>query len=345
MARYDVIITTYSLVANEHPAREKGGKDAGRASEDRPFGPLFDIHYHRIILDEAHTIKNRNTQVAIACCSLKAEKRWCLSGTPIQNNLDELFSLVRFLRIEPYNDSRWFNEKILVPVKSANPRKGFHRLQVFLKAICLRRTKDAEVDGRKVLELVPRNVEILSADFSPEERAFYKGLEAKARVRFNRYLKEGTAMKNYSHILVLLLRLRQACCHPHLLKHEFVDVLPGDEDAHDAGDDSRVRRDGAGSQAELVERMDPEVGPSTYPGSSSSAAGSAPDAEGVDDNMVVETTKKLCGSQEVFLSSTKLDRMIEAIHKSRRNFPGEKIIVFSQFTRLVRILLRCGFFD
>lgn len=63
---------------------------------------LHSLNFHRLILDEAHNIKQRTTSVARACFALKAKYRWCLSGTPVQNRIGEFFSLLRFLEVKPF---------------------------------------------------------------------------------------------------------------------------------------------------------------------------------------------------------------------------------------------------
>lgn len=91
------------------------------------------------------------------------------------------------------------------------------QLQVLLKAVLLRRTKYSKIDGRPILQLPPRVSEKIHAVFNADERDLYTALETKSQIQFNKYLKAGTVGRNYSNILVLLLRLRQACCHPHLM--------------------------------------------------------------------------------------------------------------------------------
>lgn len=91
------------------------------------------------------------------------------------------------------------------------------KLQALLKAILLRRTKTSKIDGKSILQLPPRTTEKVHAVFSDDEMAFYQALETRTQLQFNKYLKAGTVGRNYSNVLVLLLRLRQACCHPHLI--------------------------------------------------------------------------------------------------------------------------------
>ncbi|KAF9205533.1 hypothetical protein BGZ49_003897 [Haplosporangium sp. Z 27] len=212
LRRYDVIITTVTTLAGE-----MGHKDINPGKCKR-IGTLFKAHYHRVVIDEAHLIKNKTTKSAKACTLLSATYRWCLTGTPIQNSIDELYSLIRFLRIKPYCNWDEFRTKISMPIKKTQQyRRAMDRVQVLMKAICLRRTKTSNIDGKPILNLPDRKVDKVHTDFSLDERAFYDALETRTRERFNAYVKAGTVMKNYSNILVLLLRLRQACCHPHLI--------------------------------------------------------------------------------------------------------------------------------
>ena len=96
------------------------------------------------------------------------------------------------------------------------------KLRAVLKAIMLRRMKNSEIDGKPILTLPPKTQLDDHVVFSEDELKFYNELEAKSQVQFNKYLRAGTVGKNYSNILVLLLRLRQACCHPHLMDFECV---------------------------------------------------------------------------------------------------------------------------
>ena len=84
------------------------------------------------------------------------------------------------------------------------------KLQALLKAILLRRTKKSQIDGKSILDLPERTTEQSHASFSDDELAFYQALETHTQLTFNKYLKANTVGRNYSNILVLLLRLRQA---------------------------------------------------------------------------------------------------------------------------------------
>jgi len=92
------------------------------------------------VLDEAQTIKNYRTIVARACCGLRAKRRWCLSGTPIQNAIDELFSYFRFLKYDPYSTFNSFCTMIKHPI-ARDAVLGYKKLQAVLRVVLLRRTK------------------------------------------------------------------------------------------------------------------------------------------------------------------------------------------------------------
>ncbi|KAB2087839.1 hypothetical protein ES319_A04G132500v1 [Gossypium barbadense] len=251
LAKYDVVLTTYSLVTNEVPKQaivdddeidEKIGEKYGLSSDfkrkktanvgnkgkkgrkgidgslvDSSAGALARVHWLRVILDEAQTIKNHRTQVARACCGLRAKRRWCLSGTPIQNAVDDLYSYFRFLRHEPYDVYKSFCYGIKVPI-ARDYVKGYKKLQAVLKVVMLRRTKATLIDGEPIIKLPPKSIHMSKVEFSAEERAFYNQLEADSRSLFKEYAAAGTLNQNYANILLMLLRLRQACDHPLLVK-------------------------------------------------------------------------------------------------------------------------------
>lgn len=94
------------------------------------------------------------------------------------------------------------------------------QLRVLVKSVCLRRTKTSKIDGEPILQLPPKVTEKVHVLFDERETEVYSELDTSTQRQINRYLDAGTLGRNYSHVLVLLLRLRQACCHP-LLMAEF----------------------------------------------------------------------------------------------------------------------------
>ncbi|KAL8761783.1 MAG: hypothetical protein Q9184_002144 [Pyrenodesmia sp. 2 TL-2023] len=225
---HDVVLTTYGTLSTEMRRRD-GINEAKRKNPNwRPITkadrlPLLgdECKWYRVILDEAQCIKNKNTKAAQGACALQASIRFCMSGTPMQNGVGELFSLVHFLRIKPYSDINRFNLDFTRALKSTwgeEKTRGMRKLQALLKAILLRRNKKSIIDGQPILTLPERTTESRHAAFSEDEQLFYNALENRVQLQFNKYLRAGTVGRNYSNVLVLLLRLRQACCHPHLIK-------------------------------------------------------------------------------------------------------------------------------
>ncbi|KAJ1981258.1 hypothetical protein H4R33_005281 [Dimargaris cristalligena] len=206
---YDVVVTTYNLLTSESPRETPAPTEPG---------PLFRIKYWRIILDEAQVIKNRAAKSSIAVAKLQSRYKWCLSGTPIQNSIDELYPPVRFLGIKPYNQWDAFRRDISGPAQSANltPR-AFQRVQALLKAILLRRRKTDQIDGKPILSLPGKTVHEVKENFTTPEAEFYKSVQERSEELFQSMMDANAVMKNYANILVMILRLRQACCHPLLV--------------------------------------------------------------------------------------------------------------------------------
>ncbi|EJT70417.1 hypothetical protein GGTG_11441 [Gaeumannomyces tritici R3-111a-1] len=232
---YDVVLTTYGTIAAEFKRMGKyrethRNKSEGQLADDKVFQkqcPLLHnkSRFWRIILDEAQCVKNHNTQAAKAVHALQGEHRWCLSGTPMMNGAHELFSLFQFLRIGPYDKQKLFN-KAFGALKPSGRNSTYSRqslrnnalkqLQVVLQALMLRREKTSQINGKPILDLPPKIEEVVHVCFSADETAFYRDLETSSQNQVNKYMRAGTLRKNYSNVLVLLLRLRQACCHPNL---------------------------------------------------------------------------------------------------------------------------------
>lgn len=154
-------------------------------------------------------LQNPKSIKARACCALHARRRWCLTGTPIQNSEQDLFSLFKFLgRIaSPYDQPSVFKQKVTEPVKRG---RGVGALNLILPIMMLRRTKqDANPDGTALLKLPGRDVQVIKIPFADEaEQEFYDALKNRIEVTFNKFAKKGV-MQSYIKVLTLLLRLRQ----------------------------------------------------------------------------------------------------------------------------------------
>ncbi|XP_021278351.1 DNA repair protein RAD5A isoform X2 [Herrania umbratica] len=206
LAQNDVVITTYGVLASEFSAEN---------SEDN--GGLYSVQWFRVVLDEAHTIKSSKSQISMAATALVADRRWCLTGTPIQNKLEDLYSLLRFLRVEPWGNWPWWNKLIQKPFEEGDER-GLKLVQSILKPIMLRRTKcSTDRDGKPILVLPPADVQVIYCELTEAEKDFYEALFKRSKVKFDQFVEQGRVLHNYASILELLLRLRQCCDHPFLV--------------------------------------------------------------------------------------------------------------------------------
>ncbi|KAJ3156294.1 hypothetical protein HK101_001498 [Irineochytrium annulatum] len=234
LRKYDVVMTTYMVIAMERPT--EGGHIGvdGQLVESQKAGPIFRARWHRVILDEAQYIKNKTAKMSLGAEQLGnvSETRFCLSGTPLQNHIDDIYSLFRFLKTPMVEEYDIFRESIGRKINSKHEhlqRIGYARLQAILKTCLLRRRKtDKRKDGRPLVELPPREVVLDKCTFSEHEKNFYEALEGHARLRFNKLDKAGTATVQMSVILVMILRLRQAADHPHLIS-EMKDLYDSED--------------------------------------------------------------------------------------------------------------------
>lgn len=225
----NVIITSYGVVLSEYTQVAKD--DGNRGSH----GGIFSLDYFRIILDEAHYIKNRQSKTAKACYELAAKHRWVLTGTPIVNRLEDLFSLVRFLKVEPWSNFSFWRTFITVPFEAGEFIRALDVVQTVLEPLVLRRTKDMKTpEGEALVPLPPRTIEIDQIELSQDEREVYDHIYLRAKSVFNANAEAGTLLKKYTTIFAQILRLRQSCCHPVLTRN--ASLVADEEDAALASD-------------------------------------------------------------------------------------------------------------
>ncbi|KIK07632.1 hypothetical protein K443DRAFT_673209 [Laccaria amethystina LaAM-08-1] len=264
LKKYDVVLTTYSVMESCFRKQQSGFKRKGMIVKEK--SPIHQVHWNRIVLDEAHNIKERSTNTAKAAFQLKSDFKWCLSGTPLQNRVGELYSLIRFLGGDPFSfyfcklcdckslhwtfsDKRtcddcghspmqhtcFWNNEILTPIQKngmGGPGKtAFKKLKILLDRMMLRRTKLQKADD---LGLPPRTVIVRRDYFSPEEKELYLSLFSDAKRQFTTYLDSGTVLNNYSNIFSLLTRMRQMACHPDLVLRSKTNATQFVADADEA---------------------------------------------------------------------------------------------------------------
>ncbi len=190
----DIVLTTYPLIARDHAV-------------------LMEQQWHMAILDEAQTIKNPNAATTQLIRDLKTKHRFCLTGTPMENHLGELWSLMSFVNPGYLGDKSGFSRNWRSPIEKHSDAERSDILARRVKPFLLRRTK------REVASELPPKSEITETIILDDrQRDLYDSI----RLSMHKKVRDAIAAKGFSksHIIILeaLLKLRQVCCDPRLLK-------------------------------------------------------------------------------------------------------------------------------
>lgn len=247
LEQYDVILTSYAVLESVYRKERYGFKRVNGVVKQK--SPLHAVQFYRVVLDEAHNIKDRTSGTAKAANELQCQKRWCLSGTPLQNRIGEMYLLIRFMKLDPFykyfctkcpcSSSEWmfldwrhcdgcghspmlhtnfFNHFMLKNIQkhgmTGDGLVSFQNLRLLLRHVMLRRTKVERADD---LGLPPRVVEIRRDCFNAEEKDLYLSLYSDSKRQFNAYVAEGVVLNNYANIFTLITRMRQLADHPDLV--------------------------------------------------------------------------------------------------------------------------------
>ncbi|KAK2583547.1 hypothetical protein KPH14_009501 [Odynerus spinipes] len=339
LAAHDVVITTYNILSREF----------------KTMSTIYKVNWKRVILDEAHVIRNHKSQASEAACGLIGNRRWALTGTPIQNKEMDLYSLLKFLKCSPFDDLRVW--KRWVDNKNA---AGHQRLATLMKTLMLRRTKQ-ELQETGALESLPsKRIEVVEVKLDSQEKLVYEKVLIYSRTLFAQFLMQRaekdhtidlhSGMYNQpsflsnpnkntqftkaqnkllsSHadvktheILVLLLRLRQVCCHPALI-HAMLDQ----------------------TDLEQSQIMDEEnVDPNLISRVNNMSLCEKEENEDVDENEIGidhrVTTNLLTSKNPVFDServSSKMRAVLDMVKQILDK--GDKLIIVSQWTSMLKVI-------
>lgn len=208
----DIVLTTYQTLRSEWTNK----------------GPLFTEQWFRVVLDEgqycylstffmwlmnaAHRIGNRSTQVFQAACELQSSRRWCLTGTPIVNSIDNYGALLAFIQMEPLVAKAIFDRWISSPIRD-NVKEGLPKLRILVEATCLRRTKSSISQA-----LLPPAIREERVHLHPCDRAIYDFFEIEAAKNAcdspNNYPANHSEMvREKKNVLSLINNLRRICDH------------------------------------------------------------------------------------------------------------------------------------
>ncbi|PMD36328.1 hypothetical protein L207DRAFT_435119 [Hyaloscypha variabilis F] len=243
----DIVVTSYSEVMKQFPFPDKEGREKiARIGYQKwwktamyELGDLHCVNWYRVVLDEAQAIKNNSARTSLACQNLKSVYRWCLTGTPLLNRLEELFPYLRFLKANCSMDWQTFQKYFCDP----DAPDSYNRIGTLLSYTMMRRTMKTTILNRPIVTLPPPHPEIQYISFSAEEQLIYRITENRFRANLNAFFKRSEAQRNYCMFMVQLLRLRQCTSHPFMLERTIKETWTLEDVAELKAKLSRLRRD------------------------------------------------------------------------------------------------------
>lgn len=198
-AQYDIVLTTYGIV---------------RLDKDL----LKDFYFHYIILDESQIIKNQSSKIAKAVKTLKCKYRLILSGTPIENSIEDLWSQMQFINPGLLGNHTFFMDEFATPIEKKKDQDKADKLQALIKPFVLRRTK------KQVASELPEKTEhVYYSHMSEEQEKVYEETKSYYRNEILKMLTEQGMAKSQIHLLQGLTKLRQIANHPLLVDDQYED--------------------------------------------------------------------------------------------------------------------------
>ncbi|KAK0069593.1 helicase-like transcription factor [Biomphalaria pfeifferi] len=355
----DVVITTYATLSSDF----KRGY----------LSPLHRIEWLRVVLDEGHTIRNPAAQQSKAIFELQADRRWVLTGTPIQNSLKDLWSLINFLQVAPFTEKKTWNQIIAGPLVKRE-RQALKRVSHLVRNLAMRRTKHQQLNGKPLVSLPAREVYLETVTLNAEERKIYDAMQINGQDLIGSYYRKGILLNNYGTVLTILLRLRQLCCHPQLVAIGALKKNPGAIFEDIIGTDQRPTQENkekliqqlksvieSGSDEEcsicLESLKEPVITACAHiycklcieavieknEQETSCPMCRAPldknELYGVEDSATDCPEKdQFHFNPEEWHSSSKVDALMKALNQLRQEDPSIKSVVVSQFTSLLTLL-------
>ncbi|CAB3388448.1 Hypothetical predicted protein [Cloeon dipterum] len=223
LAKYDVLVTSYEVLNKELDyvdlphCNAAGGRRFRNAKRYSALpSPLVCVHWWRVCLDEAQMVECTTTKSAEMALRLTAVHRWCITGTPVQHSLQDLFGLVLFLGVDPYCVDKWWQVLVQGPFLAGDP-------EPLCRLICPLMWRTLKVDVLEQIQLPPQTEQVHWVNFSPVEEHFYRRQHVEcANAVLERLAQHATLevrlqtldKEALDKLLRPLLHLRQACCHP-----------------------------------------------------------------------------------------------------------------------------------
>ena len=229
MQHAGIVLTTYNEVMKSYP-RYKPPKELASHEKrmewwknyyDEERGMLHRVPWYRVVLDEAQAIKNHTSLTSMGCRGLVAKHRWAMSGTPIQNSVEELYPYFKFLHVRNTGTYEVFKENFCDPESGV----GNERLHSYLRQFLIRRTHADRLFGAPLINLPKNNQSTIVLEFNEVERGIYEIVRHRFIKKINEFKERRVLKKSYSHVLTMLLRLRQLTAHPFLLQDTLEDLF------------------------------------------------------------------------------------------------------------------------
>ncbi|KAI5412640.1 ATP-dependent helicase rhp16 isoform X2 [Lathyrus oleraceus] len=364
-SKYDFVITSYTIVESEcrNMSNWRGRNCEGpsivrqekrKKNISNVVPALHAVKWQRIILDEAHYIKDKHSNTTQAVFALESTYKWALSGTPFQNRPGELYPLIRFLQINPYSyyfckrcDCRvlhhryelcsdcshgsgdhfsWWNKYIAKPIENSRYNDAHGKEAMILlnhkifKKLVLRRTKIGRASD---VALPPTTVSVRRDFLDREELDYYETLYKEFQAKLDRYFRENTMGDHRVEIVDLITRLRQVTNHRYLVEFSQKEELNAEDLASSAADKQ---------ESGICHK--PEEDPVDLT--------SNKDVRDDDDKIMVKyfRSSRILKNIELenFQTSTKLEALREEIRFMIERDGSAKGIVFSQFTSFLDLI-------
>ncbi len=382
LRKYDVILMSYNSLESLYRFQEKGrsrkDKDTGKMVTFKQPSIIHQTHFHRVILDEAHNIKQRTTGAAKACFALKADHRWCLSGTPLQNRIGEFFSLIRFLDVKPFanyccrqcpcSHLEWridsshlctscghhgmqhvsiFNQELLNPIqKYGNKGPGkeaFRKLRLLTGRFMLRRVK---VDHSSAMELPAKEIYVDRKFFGEEENDFAGSIMHSGQRKFDTYVAQGVLLNNYANIFGLIMQMRQVADHPDLILKKdgeggqnVICCCICDEAAEDAVRSACKHEFCRSCVKGYTKAMERNGEEADCPRCHIGLSVDLEQPEIVQDEGEVKKTSIINRiNMSKWTSSSKIEALVYELHLLRSKNQSHKSIIFSSFTTMLQLV-------
>ncbi len=196
-SNYDVVITTYGIMRID-------------------VGLLKDFFFEYIILDESQNIKNPSSKSFQSVTELKSRYKLILSGTPVENSVNDLWTQISFINPGLLGNQAYFQNNFVIPIEKKRDEDKAHRLQVLIKPFILRRTKE-----QVATELPSKTENLFYSEMCDEQADEYEKVKSEYRNELLKSIEEGTFAQAKLHVLQGLIKLRQIANHPKLIDETY----------------------------------------------------------------------------------------------------------------------------